>query len=76
MAMLATVATAMHPAEHTLFVLAGLFATWYLIKYFFGRAVGGQQAKGGGPGGAEKDIVGAVVLFAAIVVGFMVATHT
>jgi hypothetical protein len=67
-------ANSLSSGERGLFVIAGLIGTWWVIHFFFHRAIGGNQAKGGGPGGAEKDIVGVIVLLAAIFVGIMLAT--
>jgi hypothetical protein len=75
MNLLTTAANTVSPGVRGLFVVAGLFATWCVINYFFGRVIGGNQAKGGGPGGGEKNIVGVVVFLAAIFVGIMVATR-
>jgi hypothetical protein len=58
-----------------LFVLAALIAGWAVLDYFFGREKGGQRAKGGGPGGSEKNIVGVTIFLAAVVVGIMLATR-
>lgn len=60
---------------HALLVLAGLYATWKVIEYFFGRIIGGNRAKHGGPGGGEKAIVGVLWLTAAVVVGILVASR-
>jgi hypothetical protein len=40
-----------------------------VIHLLFHRFIGGNQAKGGRSGGAEKDIVGVIVLIAGIFVG-------
>lgn len=75
MDLLATAGSAARPGERIVFVIAGLFATWFVIDYFFGRIIGGNRAKHGGRGGAEKNIVGVSVFLAAIFVGIMVGTR-
>jgi hypothetical protein len=74
MGAVAASASSLSSGERGLFVVAGLIGTWWVIHFFFHRAIGGNQAKGGGPGGSEKDIVGVIVLIAAIFVGIMMAT--
>ena len=75
MSILAAVAGSGKSGTHALFVLAGLIAAWCVLHYFFGRMKGGNRAKGGGPGGSEKDIVGVTVFLAAVIVGIVVATR-
>ncbi|GAA5163903.1 hypothetical protein GCM10023321_51560 [Pseudonocardia eucalypti] len=55
--------------------LAFLLGAGYVLLSFFFRRVGGKNPKTGKPGGAEKASVGAWVLFAAIVVGILVASR-
>jgi hypothetical protein len=75
MNLLATAADTVRPGVRGLFVLAGLFATWFVIDHFFSRIIGGNRAKDGGPGGSEKNIVGVIAFLATIFVGIMLGTR-
>lgn len=75
MSILAAATGAGNAGVRALFVLAALVAAWAVLDYFFGREIGGNRAKGGGPGGAEKNIVGVTIFLAAVVVGIMLATR-
>jgi hypothetical protein len=75
MSILAAGAGAGNAGVRALFVLAGLIAVWLVLDYFFGREIGGNRAKGGGQGGAEKNIVGVSIFLAAVAVGIMIATR-
>lgn len=54
MDLLATAGSAARPGERIVFVIAGLFATWFVIDYFFGRIIGGNRAKHGGRGAPKR----------------------
>ena len=71
----ATSGSGLSGGERGLFLVAGLIATWCVIWFFFHREKGGMRAEDGGPGGSEKDIVGATIFLAAVIVGILVATR-
>jgi hypothetical protein len=75
MAMLAAVPGTGRSGADALFLLAGMYLTWRMLDYFFGREKGGNRAKGGGPGGSEKNIVGVALFLAAVVIGIALATR-
>jgi hypothetical protein len=57
--------------------------TWFVIGttaiillWPFRRRIGGTQAKGGGPGGSEKNIVGGIWVAAAIAAALWMASAT
>ncbi len=51
--------------------VAGVIGTLALRP--FRRQIGGNRARGGGPGGSEKDIVGVIWVMAAIFTALLMA---
>ncbi|GAA5160568.1 hypothetical protein GCM10023321_43540 [Pseudonocardia eucalypti] len=70
MFLLVAAAKVVPSGERILFILGGLFATWWLVvEYWFKRRVGGPK------GGGEKEIVGILWFLAAVIVGIAIAAR-
>lgn len=59
--------------EQSLLVWFVLGTIGTLVLRPFRRQIGGNRAKGGGPGGSEKEIVGAIWVIAAIFTALLMA---
>jgi hypothetical protein len=70
MVLLAAAAKTFPSGERVLFILAGLFAAWWLVvEYWF------KRRKGGPKGGSDKEIVGVLWFLAALIVGMAIAAR-